>query len=193
MRFIALIAILLVSSTASAGWNLAEPDTVATASSAGFSVRPPAGWIYDAGSKQVVAARNGMLLDGLRVALIPHKNMFTAINKPLTRGMLPEDLAEAYVAEMQAAGTYTDVKLVSIDPAELSGLPAFRVRLTYRLPASLGGATMVRVAVGTRLTDGILLATFDAPQIHFFEESLPAAEEALRSVTLSTWRKRPAP
>jgi hypothetical protein len=38
------------------------------------------------------------------------------------------------------------------------------------------------------LPDGVLLATFEAPQIHFFEESLPAAEEALRSVTLVTAR-----
>lgn len=186
MRFIALIAIFLVSSTASAGWKLVEPDTIATASSAGFSVRPPAGWVYDTGSKHVVAARNGMLLDGLRVALIPHKSAFKALKKSSTPDMLPEDLAEAYVAELQAAGTYTDVKLVSIDPAELGGHPAFRVRLTYQLPASLGGASMVQVALGTALPDGVLLATFEAPQIHFFEESLPAAEEALRSVTLTT-------
>lgn len=188
MRCFAMIGILLVSSTASAGWKLAEPDTVATAGSAGFSVRPPVGWIYDTGSKHVVAARNGMLLDGLRIALVPHKNAFEALKKPSTPDMLPEDLAEAYVAELQAAGTYTDVQLVSIDPAELVGHPAFRVRLTYRLPASMGGASMAQLAIGTALPDGVLIATFDAPQIHFFEESLPVVEEALRSVTSPTVR-----
>lgn len=59
------------------------------------------------------------------------------------------------------------------------------MRLTYQLPGTLGGASTVQVSIGTALPDGVLIATFEAPQIHFFEESLPAAEEALRSVTLS--------
>jgi hypothetical protein len=188
MRVIALIGLLLVSATAAAGWKVVAPGTVATASSGGFSVQPPVGWVYDTGSRHVVAARNGMLLDGLRIALVPHKSAFTALKKSSTPDSLPEDLAEAYVADLQAAGTYTEVQLMSIEPAELGGRPAFRVRLTYRLPAGLGGARMVQVALGTALADGILLAAFDAPQIHFFEQSLPAAEEALRTVRLATAR-----
>ncbi len=186
MRIAALIGLLLVSATASAGWAVVEPGTVATAKGGGFSVQLPVGWVYDSGSKHVVAARNGMLLDGLRIALLPHKTAFTALKKVPTPDTLPEDLAEAYVADLQAAGRYTDIRLLSTDPAELGGRPAFRVRLTYKLPADLGGATMVQVALGTALTDGVLLAAFDAPQIHFFEQSLAVAEEALRSVTLTT-------
>lgn len=44
---------------------------------------------------------------------------------------------------------------------------------------------MTQLAIGTALADGILLATFDAPSIHYFEASLPAAEESLRTVTLA--------
>lgn len=184
MRNIALVGLLLVSATASAGWSLVEPGTVATAGSAGFSVQPPAGWIYDTGARHVVAARNGMLLDALRVTLIPHKNTFKALKKPSTPESLPEDLAETYVANLQAEGTLTEVQLISVDPSELAGLPAFRVHLTYRLPAGLGGARVEQVAIGTALPEGLLLATFEGPQLHFFEQSLPAAEESLRTVTL---------
>lgn len=185
MKRIALIGLLLVTATANAGWKVVEPGTVATASSGGFSVQPPAGWVYDTGSRHVVAARNGVLLDGLRVTLIPHKSAFKALKKPSTPESLPEDLAESYVANLQAEGTLSEVQLVSVDPAELGGQPAFRVRLTYRLPAGLGGARMEQVAIGAALPDGLLLATFEGPRIHFFEQSLPAAEEALRTVTLA--------
>jgi hypothetical protein len=185
MKRIALLGMLLVSATAVAGWKVVEPGTVATASSAGFSVQPPSGWVYDTGSRHVVAARNGVLLDALRVSLLSHKTAFKALKKPSTADALPEDLAESYVANLQAEGTYQEVQLVSIEPAELGGRPAFRVRLTYRLPDALGGARMEQVAIGTALKEGLLLATYEGPRIHFFEASLPAAEEALRSVTLA--------
>lgn len=185
MKRIALLGLLLCSATAWAGWKVVAPGTVATASSGGFSLQPPSGWVYDTGSRHVVAARNGVLLDGLRVTLVPHKTAFKALKKPPQPDALPEDLAESYVANLQAEGVMGEVKLVSIDPAEFVGRPAFRVRLTYRLPDSLGGARMVQLAIGTALADGILLATFDAPEIHYFEQSLPAAEEALRTVILT--------
>jgi hypothetical protein len=184
MRSIVLAVMLLTSATATAGWKVVEPGTIATAGSGGFSVQPPAGWVYDTGSRHVAAARNGILLDGLRVTLIPHKSAFKAIKKPSTPASLPEDLAETYVANMQAEGA-TEVLLISVDPAEIAGRPAFRAHLTYRLPAGLGGARMEQVAFGTALPEGLLLATFEGPQIHFFQQSLPAAEEALQTVTLA--------
>ncbi len=185
MRSIALVGLLLVSAVATAGWKVVEPGTVATASSGGFSLQPPAGWVYDTGSRHVVAARNGVLLDGLRVTMTPHKSTFKALKKPSSPESLPEDLAEAYVANLQAEGTLTEVQLISVEPAELAGRPAFRVRLTYRLPAALGGARMEQVAIGAALPEGLLLATFEGPQIHFFEQSLPAVEESLRTLTLA--------
>ena len=185
MKRIAWVMLLLFSTTASAGWKVVEPGMVATAGSGGFSLQPPSGWVYDTGSRHVVAARNGVLLDGLRVTLIPHKSTFKAVKKPSTPESLPEDLAETYVANLQAEGTVSEVQLISIDPAEFAGRPAFRVHLTYRLPVGLGGARMEQVALGAVLPGGLLLATFDGPRIHFFEQSWPAAEEALRTVTLS--------
>ena len=93
MKRTMLLALLLLSATAHAGWKVAEPGTVASASGGAFSVQPPPGWVYDTGSRHVVAARNGTFLDGLNVTLVPHKNAFKALKKPSTPESLPEDLA----------------------------------------------------------------------------------------------------
>lgn len=185
MRRILLAGLILATASLLVGWKTAEPGVVAKASSAGFTVQLPSGWIYDTGARHVVAARNGPSLDSVRVVLIPHKNAFKALKKPSTPDALPEDLAESYVANIQAEGFIGDVELLATDPAELAGRPAFRVHLLYRLPATLGGARMEQIAIGTALAQGLLLATYDAPRIHFFAQSLPAAEEALRTVTLT--------
>ncbi len=185
---LALLLLLLVGATAHAGWKVAEPGTVASAGSGAFSVQPPSGWVYDTGSRHVVAARNGIFLDGLNVTLVPHKNAFKALKKPSTPEALPEDLAETYVANLQAEGTFAEVQLISVEPAELAGRPAFRVRLTYRLPDAMGGARIEQLALGAALPEGLLLARFDAPRIHYFEQALPAVEEALRTVTLAPGR-----
>jgi len=78
-----------------------------------------------------------------------------------------------------------DLVVVFNEPAELAGKPAFRVHLRYRAAESTGGAAMESVTVGTALDSGVMLATFEAPSIHYFERWISKFGAVANSITLS--------
>ena len=78
-----------------------------------------------------------------------------------------------------------DLVVVSNEPAELAGRPAFRVHFKYRTPESGGGAQVESVAIGTALESGVMMATCQAPSIHYFERWIAQFDDAAKSITLS--------
>ena len=78
-----------------------------------------------------------------------------------------------------------DLVVVSNEPTELASKPAFRVHLKYRAPESGGGAQMESVAIGTALDKGVMLATYQAPSIHYFQRWITKFDTAAQSITLS--------
>jgi hypothetical protein len=77
------------------------------------------------------------------------------------------------------------LSVLSNEPAELAGKPAFRVHLRYRAQESAGGAVMESVSIGTALDDGIMLVTFEAPSIHYFGRWAHEFDAVAGSITLS--------
>lgn len=163
-------------------WEAVQPGTPATMRKGGWAIQFPEGWIQDVAANSVTASRDGALLNSITLAVVPHKSAFAASKRKSSADALPEDLAESYVANLQADKTISDVELVASDPAELGGKPAFRVHVRFRLPELQGGARIEQVTVGAPLPQGLLLATFRAPAIHYFGKWLPAFDAALPSV-----------
>jgi hypothetical protein len=168
-----------------AGTEVAAANSPVSTSKGQFSVQPPTGWIYSATGYEVLISRDGPLLNGISFALRKHKNAFPALKKESAPDALPEELAENYVADLKSRPGISDVKVVTVEPAVLAGQPAFKIRATYVLMQEMGGAPYEQVALGTPLKDYLLLASFAAPQIHFFESYLPAFEESVQTLTLA--------
>ena len=163
-------------------WKPVEEDRPVGPSGAPVAVRLPAGWAYDTTSSSVTASRDGPLLDAITLSLLPHKTAFKGAKKPSSPSAAPEDLAESYIANLQAERTsFEDVSVLATDPDELMGRPAFRVHLRYRLPAQQSGATMEEITVGAALDTGLLLATYRAPALHFFAAHLQEYEATLKT------------
>ena len=150
-----------------------------------FAVQPPAGWVYQRGGYDVLTSRDGPLLNNISFELRKHKKAFTAIKKGSAPDSLPEELAEMYVADLKSQAGISDVNVISIEPAVLGGQPAFRVHVTYVLMQAMGGAPFEQVALGAPLQDYLLVARYQAPQLHFFGTYLPAFEESLPTLTLT--------
>lgn len=188
VRFV-LFAVALCAASSSgqalAGMELAVANTPVSNSKGQFSVQPPPGWVYQRTAYEVLTSRDGMLLNNVGFALRKHKNAFAAIKKSSTPDALPEELAENYIADFKSRPGISDVAVVAVEPAILGGQPAFRVHLTYVLIQEMGGATFEQVALGAPLQDYLLIASYAAPQIHFFATYLPAFEESLLTLTLA--------
>jgi hypothetical protein len=182
----AAILALLLPGLAVAGWESVEASKRVGPSKADFSVQLPEDWLYDTSRHSLDASHDGMGLNRISVAITPHKKAFKNAKKESTPKSAPEDLAEDYITELQTGpSAVRDLVVVSNEPAELAGKPAFRVHLKYRAPESTGGAAMESVAIGTALDSGVMLATFEAPSIHYFERWISKFDAVANSITLA--------
>jgi len=183
IRSLSLLA-LLVPGLALA-WKPVEAGKPVSPGKGVFAVQLPAGWLYDTSSNSVLASHDGTVLDQITILITPHAKAFKAAKKPSSPTALPEDLAESYVENLQAdQGAVRDVTLLSTEPAELAGRPAFRVHLKFRAPDNQGGAVIEMTTLGTALESGLLLAVYRAPSIHYFERRLGEFDAAAKTITL---------
>lgn len=180
-----LCATLGVTGAQAAGTGIAVANTPVSTTKSLFAVQPPAGWVYQRGGYDVFTSRDGPLLNNISFELRKHKKAFTASKKGSAPDSLPEELAEMYVADLKSQAGISDVNVISIEPAVLGGQPAFRVHVTYVLMQAMGGAPFEQVALGAPLQDYLLVARYQAPQLHFFGTYLPAFEESLPTLTLT--------
>jgi hypothetical protein len=181
-----LVLILWLPGLALAGWKPVDETKLNVSGKGTFSVQLPGGWLYESSSNLISASRDGTPLESITIEITPHKKAFKDAKKESNAKSAPEDLAEDFLAERQAGPkALRDLVVVSNEPAELAGKPAFRVHITYRAPESNGGAPMEAVTLGTALEKGILLATYQAPAIHFFARWLPDFNDIAKSVSLN--------
>jgi len=156
------------------GWTTPRPHRPVTLSST-IAVEVPADWVYDTTTYGIVASRDGPLLEAVAVRIIPHKEAFAAAKRTSSDQLAPEDLAESYLANLQAGDSPTaGVRVMETTPVDVAGQPGFRIHLRYRSAADPSGVEMEQVVVGTALPSGLLLATFDAPALHYFGQYLVA-------------------
>jgi hypothetical protein len=184
IRCVAALALLLPS-LAVAGWESVEASKRVGSGKGDFSLQLPETWLYDSSRHSLDASHDGVGLNRITVAITPFKKTFKNAKKESTPKSAPEDLAEDYIAELQAGpNAVRDLVVVSNEPAQLAGRPAFRVHVKYRTQAFAGGAEMESVAVGTALDSGVMLATFVAPSIHYFERWVGEFNAVAGSITL---------
>jgi hypothetical protein len=189
----ALAALLAAAAANATSLDAAMADHPVSPSSKTFTVQPPPGWICGSDKTRVGCSRDGFMLNAVTIDLRPHDKAFPSIKKPSTADALPEELAENMVADLSAMHTMRDVKLVTVEPAELAGHPGFRAHLTYRLPEESGGALYDVVVVGAATANGLLLAHYEAPRLNYFAKSLPAFEAMLPTITPTQGVRRRGP
>jgi hypothetical protein len=184
-----LVAVLCaawgITGAQAAGMEIAAANTPVSTTKGLFAVQPPAGWVFQRGGYDVFTSRDGPLLNNISFELRKHKKAFPATRKGSAPDVLPEELAEMYVADLKSQAGISDVNVLAIEPAVLGGQPAFRVHVTYVLMQAMGGAPFEQVALGAPLQDYLLVARYQAPQLHYFETYLAAFEESLPTLTLT--------
>lgn len=180
-RILCLCLLLACHAAPALDWKVGEPGVVASPSNGGFTIQPPSGWFYTGTVGVFAAAHNGALLDFIRITLTPWERVGKYMKLKVSLDMAPEDIAEQYLAAMQR--DLLEVRVLSNEPAEIGGHPGFRLHFEFRLPPGQGGAQMEEITLGTATEQGLLLAHYFGAKIHYFEQSRPAAEEALHTLT----------
>jgi hypothetical protein len=188
-KLVVLLAGVLAAMPALA-WKLVAEGTPFTHKS-GYSIQYPAGWRWVSSGSDGVATRDGVWLQQIFVDFRKHKNAFRALKQDSTPEMMPQELAEKYVAEMAKAGSLQNMEILSNEPTLLAGRPAFRVHVAYRASVDMGSVRYQAVIVGANSPQGIFLVGYDAAVLHYFQRDLEAFEKALATFAISDKAVKP--
>jgi hypothetical protein len=149
-----------------------------------FRLEPPLGWRTADDVNIIRATRDGRALNEMRIELRSHNQAFPSSGQQTTKSTSPAQLAEWFIADLRRQNI-DDLQILDVsDGEQLAGRPAFRVHISYRLPAVVGGARIEHVTIGAAVPRGLLVAQLDAPQLGYFAKVLPAFEESVGTIEL---------
>lgn len=186
VRFVALVLGIAAAGPAAA-WKLVAEGTPFTHKASGYSIQYPAGWrwVKMPFGDETVATRDGIWLQQIFVDFRKHKNAFRALKQDSTPEMMPQELAEKYVAEMAKASSLQNMEILSNEPTQLAGRPAFRVHVSYRASVDMGSVRYQAIIVGANSPQGLFLVGYDAAVLHYFQQDAETFEKALASFAIA--------
>jgi hypothetical protein len=145
-----------------------------------YSVDLPVGWIKQVTpNKQLLASRDGVLLDYILISASPLKQAFPNTKKGAGDGMLPAELAELEIAEVRSHDQFTAaLTVVENEPADIAGQEGFRLRLHYK---NGRGLELQRVIYGFVDKSAYHRMEFGAPTLYYFDRYYPDFQKVVAS------------
>jgi hypothetical protein len=182
-RLVPLIALLpALSGCVPPPARVETPQTIAMDKS--YTVDLPVGWIrqFTEGG-ELLASRDGFLLQTIAVEKRPIKLAFPKTKKEATEAMLPSELAERAIAELKA----TDEQLGALtvlenEPALVSDREGFRLKVAYKTQR---GVEVLREVIGVADKTRYYQLTYLAPKLHYFDKYQPDFAKAVESFKLA--------
>ena len=178
---LALTCILLAGCVPSA----ARVDTPRTeALDKTYTIDLPSGWIRQYTERRdILASRDGFLLEVIAVVRRPLKEAFPRTKKAATDAMLPSELAELEIAELKVRDELAAaLTVLENEPALVSGKEGFRLKVRYNNPR---GLEIVEVVYGLVDDAAMYRVGFRAPQLYYFERYYPEFEKTVESFKLT--------
>ena len=188
IRAIVLLAGMAIATPAMAmGWKVVAEGQPFTHKGSGYSIQYPAGWLYIKMpfGDETVATRDGPSLQRIYVDFRMHKKAFRALGKDATPEMMPQELAEKMVAEMEKQGGLQNMTVLSNEPTMLAGRPAFRVHVSYRTSVDDGSVRYEGIVVGANSPQGIFLVGYTGPVLHYFARDVASYDKALATFAIA--------
>lgn len=183
-----LVAVGLSGAAARAEtWGAVAADAPYLARSCGARLQFPPGWSTHStpGESGLLATRDGEMLQQIYLKFRTHARAFRKSKLQSSPTLMPQELAERFVAETRARYDATKIveqlEVLRNEPDELDRRPAFRLEIGYRLKVDEDTVRYREIIVATALDDGLCIVGFAAPVIHYFARDLATFETSLRS------------
>lgn len=185
-RGVVALACLAVAAPALA-WKLAEEGQRFEHKASGYSIQFPAGWRYQKMpfGDECLATRDGPWLQAVYVDFRKHKKAFPGLKKDATPDMMPQELAEKLVADITQSRGLQNMQVLSDEPTELAGRPAFRLHIAYRTAVDAGSVRYEEYVVGTNSPQGIFVVHYRAPVLNYFSRDVEAYDKALATFAIA--------
>jgi hypothetical protein len=135
-----------------------------------YTLSLPLDWVTLADGDVLTVTRDGPNIQRIRVQASMHEDAFDSIERKSEKGMLPSELADLFIAELKKEDSdgLPSLRVLSNEPAKVSGLDAFRLHISYRLE---NGLEYELLAVGLVTDKHFYVISYTAPSLRFFERN----------------------
>ncbi|MEL6871120.1 MAG: hypothetical protein AAFO81_15070 [Pseudomonadota bacterium] len=178
-RIIGLLAVmLLVPGCASYVPTTGAPVVDAQG---GYRYVPPAGWYRTAfrDPRGAQYTRDGQTLQTIYTMFETHDSAFALTNKRTSADMLPQEIAEHFVAELKATLANDTLTVTQRQPVLVAGRQGVRLAAQFRSDDGLRYGLVYYLTV---TENGLLSVTYRAPALHYFDRHLPAFERSVQTL-----------
>ncbi len=144
----------------------------------------PVGWRKVNVANPVMVTRDGFPLNTIALEQLKHKKAFKQTKKESRADMLPQELAENYIAEVKATAGIEGIEVLANEPATVGGRPGFKVHLAYRSTFDSDAIRYQQLVYGVATADGLYIARYSAPVLHYFARDLATFDKVMASFKL---------
>ena len=167
-------------------WQVVE-ESVSTVPQSRYAISLPKGWMRSAlRDDRLLVTRDGIAIQYIEVSSLEPADAFAKTvkqsKKKIGSDLLPEQLAELTLAELQATQSMGTVSVIENAPATVAGHPAFRLHVQYK---TAKGLRIEELIYGMQDGKRVLRAGYRAPTLHFFTRDLGTFEEVVRTLRSS--------
>jgi hypothetical protein len=184
IRILVLLAGMAVVAPAMA-WKIVMEGKPYTHKASGYTIQYPAGWRYETMGDGILATRDGPCMQKMYVDFRTHKNAFIVLGQDATPEMMPQELAEKIVEEMQADGSLQNMQVLSNEPTTLAGRPAFRVHVSFRTSVDAGSVRYESIVVGASSPQGIFLVGYSGAVLNYFARDVETYDKTLATFAIA--------
>jgi hypothetical protein len=184
IRILVLLAGMAVAAPAMA-WKIVMEGKPYTHKASGYTIQYPAGWRYETMGDGILATRDGPCMQKMYVNFRMHKNAFIVLGQDATPEMMPQELAEKILEEMQADSSLQNMQVLSNEPTTLAGRPAFRVHVSFRTFGDAGSVRYEGIVVGANSPQGIFLVHYDGSALYYFARDVETYDKTLATFAIA--------
>ncbi|MGQ8364733.1 hypothetical protein [Glaciecola sp. 1036] len=146
----------------------------------GMTITLPDGWVTIAVNKNLtIASKDGPSLNSMLIETIPFSTLEKVLETKIKSDMDVLEASKTYISYWSKMNNVTDFDIVSEDYREMDSVGHYFVEWTHR---DSNGTTMRHVTQGTIKGKNLVKVSFSAPNIHYFNENLPAFNQVVEQI-----------
>ena len=143
-----------------------------------FTITPPAGWMYTTAASDLLASKEGPVLQRIVVEHTDLTKLPKDTKRAVSPGMSAFEAAEAVIGELRADQKMQGFDLKENAPATVGGHPGFKIVFSYRTPDKL---YLSEARYGALVGNVLWSVNYVAPARHYFERDAATFESAVQT------------
>ncbi len=174
MKKLLLVLFITLASVAGCGpWQ--TTGGLYTSSWNNFAVELPEGWVRENRSDYIHMTRDGFPLQSIYIGRTRIDELeLKYTKKKLTKGMLPQEVAEVLLDNMSSNPAMTNLEVKENRPAKISGKPAAKVIVLYR---NKDGLKLKTITFRLLNDEWLYTISYTAPLRYYFDRDVKAFEK----------------